>query len=244
MRVRNEIIFPALVPRLIASPISAFNARALAALVRVAGSALGRRITTIINAIQTALSTEQDEETLVDLEAALTAVLSSSVDHDSGLGNLQMHLLSLAKADSPEKRVIGCTLFGKFCQATEADFSDYTIDWIRQLVSLFDDRATEVVGAAWTALDSLVKTVDKEDLEALVVPLRRTIENTGSPGHPVDGFSRPNGLKPILRALLFIYILFAHSLISYLSIQRYCFKVFFLVPLSNVNKLRMLWEIW
>jgi hypothetical protein len=199
MQVRSEKIFPVLIPRLIASPITAFNARALAALVRVAGSALGRRLTNIVDALEKALHLEKDEATLEDLEEALRSVLSSTVDHDSGLGGLMMHLLSLSKAESPAKRITGCTIFAKFCRATEADFSDYTIDWVRQLVSLFDDRTPEVVGAAWQALDALVKTIDKEDLEALVVPLRRTIETTGVAGHPVDGFSRPNGLKPILR---------------------------------------------
>lgn len=202
MQVRAEKIFPVLIPRLIASPITAFNARALAALVRVAGSALGRRLTNIVDALQMAIKTEKDEETLVSLDEALDAVFASVVDHESGLGSIQMHMLALAKSEAPEKRVIGCTLFARFCRVTEADFSDYTVDWIRQLVSLFDDRASEVVGAAWIALDALVKKIDKEDMEPLVVPLRRTIESTGTPGVPVDGFSRPNGLKPILRMLL------------------------------------------
>lgn len=199
MQVRSEKIFPVLIPRLIASPITAFNARALASLVQVAGPALGKRITNIVDALQKAQAIEKDEATLSQLDDTLSAVMGSVVDHDSGLGILQMHMLSLSKAEVASKRVAGCTLFAKFCQATEADFSDYTIDWIRQLISLFDDRAGEVVGAAWQALDSLVKTIGKEDLEPLVVPLRRTIENTGTAGTPVDGFSRPNGLKPILR---------------------------------------------
>lgn len=205
MQVRAEKIFPVLIPRLIASPITAFNARALASLVRVAGAALGRRLTNIVDALQVALETEKDEATLADIDEALTAVLSSVVDHDTGLSSLQMHMLALAKSESPAKRVTGCVLFGRFCQATESDFSDYSIDWIRQLVSLFDDRSPEVVGAAWQALDALVKITDKEDMEPLVVPLRRTIESTGTPGVPVDGFSRPNGLKPILRELAFLF---------------------------------------
>ncbi|GAA5844812.1 hypothetical protein JCM3766R1_003325 [Sporobolomyces carnicolor] len=202
MQVRAEKIFPVLIPRLIAKPITAFNARALAALVRVAGSALGRRLTHIVDALQNALETEEDEETLTDLNEALTAVLASVDDHESGLGSLQMHMLGLCKHESPTKRITGCSLFTRFCQATEADFSDYTVDFIRQLVSLFDDRTTDVVSAAWEALDALVKKIDKEDMEPLVVPLRRTIETVGTPGVPVDGFSRPNGLKPILPILL------------------------------------------
>ncbi|GAA5915522.1 hypothetical protein JCM6882_005925 [Rhodosporidiobolus microsporus] len=202
MQVRADKIFPVLVPRLTVKPITAFNARALAALVRVAGSALGRRLTNIVDALQNALETEEDEATLEELDTALTAVLASVEDHESGLGSLQMHMLSLCKNESPAKRITGCSLFTRFCQATEADFSDYVVDFIRQLVSLFDDRTGDVVGAAWTALDALVKTIDKEDMEPLVVPLRRTIESVGTPGHPVDGFSRPNGLKPILPILL------------------------------------------
>ncbi|GAA5862432.1 hypothetical protein JCM1840_004179 [Sporobolomyces johnsonii] len=202
MQVRSEKIFPVLIPRLIAKPITAFNARALAALVRVAGSALGRRLTNIVDALQGALETEQDEDTLGELNEALTAVLGSVEDHESGLGSLQMHMLSLCKHESPAKRITGCSLFARFCQATDADFSDYVVDFIRQLVSLLDDRSADVVTAAWNALDALVKKIDKEDMEPLVVPLRRTIESTGTPGHPVDGFSRPNGLKPILPILL------------------------------------------
>lgn len=202
MQVRSEKIFPVLVPRLIAKPITAFNARALSALVRVAGSALGRRLTHIVDALQSALESEQDEETKAALDDALTAVLVSVEDHESGLGSLQMHMLGLVKHESPKKRIVGCELFARFCQATEADFSDYVVDFIRQLVSLFDDRQPEVVGAAWSALDALVKTISKEQMEPLVVPLRRTIEGVGVPGHPVDGFSRPNGLKPILPILL------------------------------------------
>lgn len=75
----------------------------------------------------------------------------------------------------------------------------FTVDWVRQLVSLFDDRSPEVVAAAGQAMDALVKKLEKEEMEQLVVPLRRTIESVGTPGHAVDGFSRPNGLKPLLR---------------------------------------------
>ncbi|KDE04239.1 hypothetical protein MVLG_05338 [Microbotryum lychnidis-dioicae p1A1 Lamole] len=202
MQVRAEKIFPVLIPRLIAPPITAFNARALAALVRVAGSAVGRRLTQIIDALQHAQSVESDSSTAGDLDDALSAVLGSVEDHDSGLGSLLMHMLSLAKAEAPAKRVVGCNLFARFCSVTQADFDDFKVDWIRQLVSLLDDRSPEVIDAAWEALDALVKTVEKDDMEGFVVPLRRTIESVGTPGVAVVGFSRPNGLKPLLPILL------------------------------------------
>ena len=88
------------------------------------------------------------------------------------------------------------------CQVNDADTSEYRVDWIRILVSLFDDRVEEVVTAAWEALEQFVKTVPKDELEELVVPLRRTIESTGSPGRHVPGFSRPKGAQSIVPILL------------------------------------------
>ena len=50
-QVRASTVFPILIPTLTAIPMSAFNARALASLVTVAGSALSRRLTVILNAL-------------------------------------------------------------------------------------------------------------------------------------------------------------------------------------------------
>lgn len=88
------------------------------------------------------------------------------------------------------------------CQVSQADTSDYRVDWIRILVSLFDDPVEEVIHSAWLALDHFVKTIDKDELEDLVVPLRRTIESAGSAGRDVPGFSRPKGVQSIVPILL------------------------------------------
>lgn len=83
-----------------------------------------------------------------------------------------------------------------------ADNSEYGVDWIRILISLFDDPVPEVVDAAWESLDHFVKTIDKDELEDMVVPLRRAIEGTGAPGKHVPGFSRPKGAQSIVPILL------------------------------------------
>lgn len=89
-----------------------------------------------------------------------------------------------------------------FCEVTELDTSLYHIDWIRQLVSLLDDPQVPVHTAAWQALDAFVKSVPKDELEPLVVPLRRTVESTGSPGHYVPGFSLPKGVAPMVPVVI------------------------------------------
>lgn len=88
------------------------------------------------------------------------------------------------------------------CQVNTADASEYRVDWIRILISLFDDPVEEVVTAAWEALEQLVKTIDKDELEDMVVPMRRAIESAGAPGRHVPGFSRPKGVQSIVPILL------------------------------------------
>ena len=76
------------------------------------------------------------------------------------------------------------------------------MDWIRQLITLLDDREVPVHTAAWNAFDVFVKSIPKDELEPLVVPLRRTIESTGGPGIYVPGFSLPKGVSPTVPIII------------------------------------------
>ena len=82
------------------------------------------------------------------------------------------------------------------------DASEYRIDWVTQLVSLFNDPSEEVVAGAWTGLDALVKSIPKDELEDLVVPLRKTLEGLSAPGQEVAGLCRTKGAQPIVPILL------------------------------------------
>ena len=188
-------------PTLLAQPITAFNARALGALVRVAGSALNRRLDAVLAGLVQSLEKEQDEEVLEEINSAIEALLESVTDPD-GVHQLEMLLFGWAKDHNPTRRATACNVFGILCQVSEADTTDYRVDWVRILVALFDDSVEDVVAAAWSALEHFVKTVDKDELEDLVVPLRRAIESTGAPGRTVPGFSRPKGVQSIVPILL------------------------------------------
>lgn len=203
MRARADVVFPVLVPTLIAQPITAFNARALAALVRVAGTALNKRLSSILTALSKALETEKDEEVRTDLQEAVSANLGAVTDVE-GLHQLMLLLLGWCGHESLNRRIAGCNFFATFCTVKKpsVDLSEYVVDWIRRLVSLFDDRVPEVVEAAWGALDAVIKTVSKEEMEGLVVPMRRTVESTGMAGREVAGFCRPKGVGPIVPVFL------------------------------------------
>lgn len=56
--------------------------------------------------------------------------------------------------------------------------------------------------AAWHAFDVFVKSLPKDELEPLVVSLRRTIESTGGPGIHVPGLSLPKGVAPMVPIII------------------------------------------
>ena len=107
-----------------------------------------------------------------------------------------------AKHDDPRRRSSACQVFSTFCETSELDSSLYRVDWIRQLVTLMDDPQVEVHTAAFQALDAFIKSIPKEEVEPLVIPLRRTIESTGAPGVYVPGFSLPKGVSPIVPVII------------------------------------------
>lgn len=88
-------MFPVLIPTLTAIPMTVFNARALASLVSVAGSALSRRLTVILGTLVKVMETqelEQDEELKSAVDEALQALLESISDAE-GLNTLMLLLL-------------------------------------------------------------------------------------------------------------------------------------------------------
>ncbi|KAF7968614.1 hypothetical protein HWV62_30003 [Athelia sp. TMB] len=201
MSVRASTVFPVLIPTLIATPMTLFNARALATLVTVAGTALSKRLTVILTALAKVVEEEKDEELLEAVDEALRA-LFASVDDAEGLNTVMMLLLGWSKNDSPKRRAKACDFFNMFCQESELDSEIYRVDWIRQLISTMDDTQVIVHTAAWSALDTFVKSIPKDEQESLVVALRRTIEGTGSPGHHVPGFCLPKGIAPTVPIII------------------------------------------
>jgi hypothetical protein len=82
------------------------------------------------------------------------------------------------------------------------DFSIYRLDWIRNLVTMMNDRQSEVVEASVAAFGPFVQTVEKEELDSLVVTLRRTIESCGAPGRTVPGFNIKGSISSMLPIII------------------------------------------
>ena len=70
------------------------------------------------------------------------------------------------------------------------------------MLSLYEEQNDAIQEAARTGFEAFGKTLSKDQMEALSVPLRRAIETTAAPGYEIPGFCRTGGLKPILPILI------------------------------------------
>ncbi|KAL9109002.1 MAG: hypothetical protein Q9227_006242 [Pyrenula ochraceoflavens] len=194
---RANVILPNLIPTLIASPISAFNARALGSLAQVAGPSMTRRIPAILNALMDNLVSVKDDELKEAFENAFDSVLNY-VDEFDGLNTAMNVMLGLLKHDDHLRRATAASHLASFFSKTTIDFSRYDQDLVRVLLISFDDRDAEVVKTAWSALNQLTLRLKKEEMESLVVSTRQILRQVGIPGVNLPGFSIPKGINAIL----------------------------------------------
>lgn len=198
---RSNVILPALIPTLITTPISKFNAQALASLAQVAGAALNRRLAHVMNALMDSMIMSADPEHIEALKASFHTVITS-VDEFDGLNVMMDVMLKLCRHDDQRKRAIACEQFARFFAETDLDYSRYTQDCIRVLLHAFADPDANVVQKAWAALSDLTKKLRKEEMESLVIPTRKVLQEVGTPGHNLPGFGLPKGINAILPIFL------------------------------------------
>ncbi|KAJ3031271.1 translational activator of GCN4 [Rhizophlyctis rosea] len=200
MAVRSNVVFPVLIPTLIARPITSFNARALGSLITVAGQALNRRLGTIFPALMDGL--EQDDDAREDVKEALKTLLVN-VEGDDGVHQLMLLLAESVESDTTaERKRAGCEAFKWFCEGTKEGIDvDYLAEWVDRLLGLMRNDDEAVVRAAWGALEAVVKKVRKEDLERFVGVVRRGVRDVEAEigeGDVIEGFCLPKGIAPLL----------------------------------------------
>jgi hypothetical protein len=198
---RSNIILPNLIPTLTASPISSFNAKALASLSTVAGSSITRRLPNILNSLMDNIISCKDDDLRAELDTAFDTVVLS-IDEFDGLNTAMGVLLTLVKHDDHRRRAAVDYHLAKFFAASAVDYSRYNQEIIRALLMSFDDSDPEVVKAAWTALSEFTKHLKKEEMESLVFSTRQTLQHVGVAGANLPGFGLPKGINAILPIFL------------------------------------------
>jgi hypothetical protein len=199
---RSNIILPNLLPTLLTTPMTAFNARAVASLAEVAGSAMTRRLPNVLNTLMDNTVVCKDAELKSDLDEAFDGVLLS-IDEYDGLNTAMATMLQLVKNADHRKRASADMHLAKFFEKWQGDMSRYYPDMIRALLLSFDDSDMGVVKAAWTALIALTtRRLKKEDMEGLVHSTRQVLQQVGVAGHNLKGFELPKGINAILPIFL------------------------------------------
>ena len=198
---RSNIILPNLIPTLITPPISAFDAKALASLSKVAGPAMNRRLPNIINSLMDNEINCKEDDLREELETSFDTVIQS-IDEYDGLNTVMNVLLALLKHDDHRRRAATARHLRNFFSAASVDYSRYNQDIIRSLLNSFDDGDMDVVKTAWAALSEFTKKLRKEEMESLVVSTRQTLQRVGVAGSNLRGFELPKGINAVLPIFL------------------------------------------
>ncbi|KAL6898113.1 armadillo-type protein [Trichoderma evansii] len=198
---RSNIILPNLIPTLTTPPISAFDAKALASLSRVAGASMNRRLPNIIQSLMENEINCTEEGLREELAASFDTVIQS-IDEYDGLNTVMNVLLGLLKHEDHRRRAATAQHMGNFFSESSVDYSRYNQDIIRSLLNSFDDGDSDVVKAAWSALSGFTKKLKKEEMESLVLSTRQTLQRTGVAGANLRGFELPKGISAVLPIFL------------------------------------------
>lgn len=198
---RSNIILPNLIPTLITPPITAFDAKALASLSKVAGAAMNRRLPNIINSLMDNEINCKEPELRQELETSFDTVIQS-IDEYDGLNTVMNVLLGLLKHEDHRKRAATAVHLGSFFSAASVDYSRYNQDIVRSLLNSFDDSDMDVIKNSHAALTEFTKKLRKEEMEALVFSSRQTLQRVGVAGANLRGFELPKGINAILPIFL------------------------------------------
>ncbi|AET38079.1 Gcn1p Ecym_2344 [Eremothecium cymbalariae DBVPG len=199
---KSEIIFPILIPSLLSPPIDAFKARALGSLAEVAGTALYKRLSSILNAlVNTLVNEDLDYDTKCSIEIAIDRVLAS-VSSEDGIYPLMQQIMALLKSEDMEKRIVILNQLPNFFENTTLDYSVYTPDIVAQAILSLDNKDSRIVEVNFQMLSTLLKKQDKMMLEKLVQPAKQSLHLTGTEGEDLAAFTLPNGPNCVLPIFL------------------------------------------
>ncbi|KAF4976900.1 hypothetical protein FZEAL_6502, partial [Fusarium zealandicum] len=198
---RSNIILPNLIPTLTTPPITAFDAKALASLSKVAGPAMNRRLPNIINSLLDNEINCKEDSLREELTTSFDTVIQS-IDEYDGLNTVMNVLLQLVKHEDHRRRAATARHLRSFFSAASVDYSRYNQDIIRSLLNSLDDSDADVIKAGWAALSEFTKKLRKEEMESLVISTRQTLQRVGVAGANLRGFELPKGINAILPIFL------------------------------------------
>ena len=193
MSVRSNIVFPVIIPILLCKPLTSFNIRALGTLISVAGVSINRRLSVVLNSLIDSLY--NDKELTLDIKNTLN-ILAVEVAED-GMSLIMSDLADLITAGG-KKQKIACEMVDVIFRENQSlNLDEYIGEWISRLLLLFKLEDPDSISTAWKALDSVIRRIEKPELERFAILTRRAIsaatEDLAS-GETLSGFNLPKGI--------------------------------------------------
>lgn len=177
MLVKSRSLLPYLVPHLTEPPINinAVCVLSTAASTEVLSRVLTRILITLVNALaeleKITYIAGEDESWVKDCE-----YLMLSIDDDDGIKTIVNELIQLATDNGSLKvRVAALDMLNLFCSRTEADYTDYVEDLVRDLFNLLNEQEEELLIKAWECLKSIINTLSGNLLLDRLSTLRQSI---------------------------------------------------------------------
>jgi len=206
--LRAQLILPILLPKLMAIPMTNFNAKALASIADVAGSGLTPFLSSMVPVLIRLKYAEPEGSPNLPadpelLTRALSAVTLSA--EGAGLGVLLSELSRFTSEGSPSLRVAALQLLGNYAKVRGKAGVKGWLEQISGVIGLalrsYHDRDVTVVKSAIAALGDIMGTIEVASVATSPINYIQTINDTIESLHVPDtleGFSVPGGLAPLL----------------------------------------------
>ncbi|OQR88225.1 translational activator GCN1 [Achlya hypogyna] len=209
LKVKSREVLPYLVPRLLATPLSAANVQAIGRIAGVSGAVLHFHMDRILQVLFTEYLAA-DDAMAAEIQTALRAVALSV--EPAGVQWLAAEMAKYCEADAADTRYLACWLIAAFCQSATVHYEEQVPIFLKYVLARFNDADARVVAAASAAFaalnvtirpDELAKHIDfvRNNLNALVSDARHRKGGVGATGvFVLPALALPKGLDPFLPA--------------------------------------------
>ncbi|XP_038891106.1 protein ILITYHIA [Benincasa hispida] len=207
LSVRTTAVLPHILPKLVHTPLSAFNAHALGALAEVAGPSLYIHLGTVLPALLSAMGGDDEEVQKLAKEAAEMVVLV--IDEDGAEFLISELLKGVSDNQAPIRRS-SSYLIGYFFKNSKLYLVDEAPNLISTLIVLLSDSDSATVVVAWEALSRIVSSIPKEILPSYIKLVRDAVSTSRDKERRkrkggailIPGLCLPKALQPLLPIFL------------------------------------------
>ncbi|CAF3563233.1 unnamed protein product [Rotaria sp. Silwood1] len=171
MQLKSRVVLPYLVPHLIQSPV---DIKALASLTLVAGDALARHLSRIIQAVITHIAEEKDPQAKQQHMYYAEQLLAAISDPD-GIQVVIREIQDFSRSSKVNIRLVTINLLLSFCKQSKGTYQEYIDDLIRIGINLFNDENEQILNTAWDCVDAIIKDMDQLELQKRLPVVRQAL---------------------------------------------------------------------